>query len=114
MAWVCGKPCNSSSGGPEPPRRRRMEISSVSTISSWNPSNTAPSLVSRDHLEAPCDAFTGVIHEGQYVLARLHVQRLLVKSVRLPKVSAIEMPVERGVAAACHGLQNRAAAYTVE
>src|SRR5262245_27154034 len=117
MAWVCGNPCSSSSGGPEPPRRRRMETSSVSTVSSWNPSNTSPSslaLVGGQHLEAPCDAFTGVIHEREYVLARFDVQRLLVKSVRFAKVSAVEMPVERGLGAARDGLEHRPALFAVE
>ena len=51
-----------------------------------------------------------VIHQGQYVLAGVDVQRLLVKSVRFAKVLAIEMPVERGFPAAVNGLENRAAA----
>ena len=43
MTWVCGKPCSSSSGGPDPPCLRRMETSPASSVSSLNPSNTAPS-----------------------------------------------------------------------
>src|SRR5207344_2557986 len=97
IACVCGKPCNSSNGGPEPPRRSRMETSSVSRTCSSNPSNTLPPdhlITGGQHHEAPCDAFTGVIHHGEYVLAGLYVQRLLVKSVRFAQVSVVDVPVE--------------------
>ena len=67
-----------------------------------------------DDLEAPGDAFSFVIHQGQYVLAGVDVQRLLVKSVRFSKVSAIEMPVNRGFPATVDGLENRAAATAIE
>src|SRR5207344_1525902 len=97
IACVWGKPCRSRRGGPDPPWRRRMVTSSISTVVSVNPSNTTPSLKAiprGDDLEAPRDAFPLVIHHGQYVLAWVDVQRLLVKSVRFPKVLAIEMPID--------------------
>ena len=91
--------------------------SSVSIVVSVNPSNTTPSLEALprgDDLEAPRDAFPFVIHHGQYVLAGVDVQRLLVKSVRFPKVSVIEMPVDRGFPASMNCLENRASAAAVE
>ena len=67
-----------------------------------------------DDLEASRDAFPFVIHHGQYVLAGVDVQRLLVKSVRFAKVSVIEMPVNRRFPASMNGLENRASAAAVE
>src|SRR5689334_5470913 len=117
MAWVWGKPCRRSRGGPEPPCRRRMVTSSVSTVVSVNPSNTTPSwkaLPRGDDLEASRDAFSFVIHHGQYVLAGIDVQRLLVKSVRFPQVLTVEMPIDRGLATAGNRLENRATALAIE
>src|SRR5262245_56074420 len=67
-----------------------------------------------EDLKAPCDPFPPVIDHGQYVLPGVDVQRLLVKSVRFSKVSAVDMPVEPGIAAAGNGLENRASAHAVE
>jgi hypothetical protein len=53
-----------------------------------------------EDLEASCDPFSPVIDHGQYVLAGVDVQRLLVKSVRFAKVSAVDMPVEAGISSA--------------
>ena len=67
-----------------------------------------------EDLEASRDPLSFVVHQGQYVPARVDVQRLLMKSVRFSKVSVIEMPVDRGVAVPVHGLEHRAAATAVE
>ena len=67
-----------------------------------------------DDLEAPGDAFPFVIHHGQYVLAGVDVQRLLVKSVRFPKVLAIEMPIDRGLTPAGNRLEYRATTLSIE
>jgi hypothetical protein len=57
------------------------------------------SLVARgEDLEAPCDPFALIIDQREYVLARVDVQRLLVKSVRFAQVSIIQVPINRGVA----------------
>src|SRR5688572_15018317 len=67
-----------------------------------------------EDLKVSCDPFPLVIDHSQYVLAGVDVQRLLVKSVRFAKVSAVDMPVEPGIAAARNGFKYRASTLSVE
>src|SRR5438552_554311 len=40
IIWVCGNPCRSNTGGPEPPRLTKTVVSSVSTFSREKSSST--------------------------------------------------------------------------
>ncbi len=67
-----------------------------------------------EHLKASGDPLSLVVHERQYVLARVDVQRLLVKSVRFAKVSVVEMPINRGIPLAVDRFEHRASTAAIE
>src|SRR5690242_11852205 len=62
MAWVCGLPCSSNNGGPEPPRRSRMRPSLMSMCSSAKPSKNIGALPRSLSLQPACDPLHRIAH----------------------------------------------------